>query len=163
MSTCDYCDQPAIFHDVQIVNGVHSTKNLCQAHAVAEGIQVAPLDLSLVLNLQIQEHTEQEIAQCPDCGMTIAQYKEAGLLGCPTCYETFADHLEHIIARVQDNHSQHIGRSPCTEGTDIGRHLEVRRLLKQLDTAVTQEDYENAANLRDRIRELHEGGDVRDN
>jgi protein arginine kinase activator len=163
MSTCDFCDQPAIFHDVRIVNGVHTTKNLCQEHAIAEGIQIGPLDLSMVVNLQIDEQAEQNILRCSDCGMTIAQYKETRLLGCPTCYETFAEQLKHFIAQVQDNHSLHIGRSPSSEGTDIGRHLEVRRLLKQLDNAVTQEDYENAAHLRDRIRELHDGSDVHDN
>ncbi len=158
MTKCDFCDDPAEFTDVQIKNGVHTTKNYCKLHAAEAGFSVAQVDLSVVLNMPSSKlpSTQNEL-RCPDCGMSIAQYKETSLLGCPTCYETFADQLKHIIANVQDNHTQHIGRAPTSESVDVSRHLEVRRLLKQLDKAVTQEKYEQAADIRDKIRALHDG------
>lgn len=158
MTTCDFCDDPAEFTDVQIKNGVHTTKNYCKQHASEAGFCVSQVDLSVVLNLETSTPpTAKTELRCQDCGMSIAQYKEKSLLGCPTCYETFARQLKHIIANVQDNHSQHIGRAPTTESVDVSRHLEVRRLLKQLDKAVTQEKYEQAADIRDKIRALHDG------
>jgi protein arginine kinase activator len=163
MTTCDYCDQTAIYHDVQIENGVHTTFNLCQNHAIEAGIELGPIDLSIVLNINATISESKEVVACQDCGMTIAQYKEMSLLGCPTCYETFAEQLKHIIANVQDNHTQHVGRAPSSANADVSRHITVRRLLKQLDKAVTQEQYEEAAVLRDELRKLHEGDSLHEN
>ncbi len=163
MTTCDLCDQPAIYHDVRIVDGVHETLNLCQEHAVDAGVNLGPIDISVVLNIPTTLHGTSNIKSCPDCGMTVAQYKESSLLGCPTCYETFSDQLEHIIKSVQDNNTHHIGRAPTQVSDDLGRHLQIRRLLKQLESAVSQEEYEHAALLRDQLRELHDTGDKHEN
>ncbi|MDP7006492.1 MAG: UvrB/UvrC motif-containing protein [Phycisphaerales bacterium] len=163
MTTCDLCDQPAIYHDVRIVNGVHETLHLCQEHAVEAGINLGPIDISVVLNMPHLSQGSDTIKSCPDCGMTIAQYKETSLLGCPTCYETFAEQLEHIIKSVQDNHTQHIGRAPTQVSNDMCRHLQIRRLLTELESAVSQEEYEQAALLRDQLRELHDAGDKYEN
>jgi protein arginine kinase activator len=163
MTSCDYCDQAAIYHDVQIENGVHTTLNLCQDHAIEAGVQIGPIDLSVVLSIEATFSDSKETISCADCGMTIAQYKKTSLLGCPICYETFAEQLKHIIANVQDNHTQHVGRAPSTANADVSRHLTVRRLLKQLDQAVTQEQYEEAAVLRDKLRKLHEGDSLHEN
>jgi protein arginine kinase activator len=163
MTTCDYCDQPAIYHDVRIESGVHTTLNLCHDHAIEAGIHVGPIDFSIVLKVDASFSEMPDTTTCSDCGMTISQYKETSLLGCPTCYETFADQLAHIIANVQDNHTHHVGRAPSSANADLSRHLTVRRLLKQLEKAVTQEQYEEAAVLRDELRRLHEGGSVNEN
>jgi protein arginine kinase activator len=95
--------------------------------------------------------------------MTISQYKNTSLLGCPTCYETFNEELASIIANVQDNHTQHIGRAPSQSNMNLDRHLQIRRLLKQLESAVNQEEYEHAAELRDKLRELHNAGESHEN
>lgn len=159
MTTCDHCEQQAIYHDVRIINGVHSTVHLCHEHAIEAGINLGPIDLSVVL--EIPHHISELVSgkSCPDCGMTIAMYKKVSLLGCPTCYETFNNQLAHIIAKVQASHTQHIGRAPAQISTEADRHLKIRRLLKQLETAVIQEKYEHAATLRDQLRELHDTGD----
>jgi protein arginine kinase activator len=160
MTTCDKCDQPAIYHDVRIINGVHNTTHLCATHAIEAGINLGPIELSLSFSQSDSQPTHDNSPACPDCGMTIAQYKEIGLLGCPTCYETFEAELEVIISKVQDNHTQHVGRAPSYSNTHINRHLQIRRLLKQLKTAVTQEEYEEAAVLRDQLRELHQADET---
>ena len=163
MTTCDHCDQPAIYHDVRIKKAVHTTINLCQEHAIEAGINVNPTDLSFVLNAEATFTEMPSSNSCPDCGMTISQYKETSLLGCPTCYETFSDQLKHIIASVQENHDQHVGRAPASANADLNRHLTMRRLLKDLEKAVTQEHYEEAAVLRDELRKLHEGDNINEN
>jgi protein arginine kinase activator len=163
MTTCDHCEQPAIYHDVRILNGVHNTTHLCIKHAIETGVSLGPIDLSVVLHAsQGIPHSDTSKA-CLDCGMTLGQYKEKSLLGCPTCYETFREELENIIAKVQDNHSHHIGRAPKHAHVDISRHLQIRRILKQLDSAVNQEDYEQAAVLRDQLRELYNSDEHHEN
>ncbi len=159
MTTCDLCNKPAIYHDVRIVNGVHNTTHLCADHAIESGASLGPIDLSIVLKVSEEVTSTVSTKACSDCGMTIAQYKEIGLLGCPTCYETFHEEIKNIIANVQDNQTHHIGRAPSQSNTVLNRHLLIRRLLKQLESAVNQEEYEQAADLRDQLRELHETGD----
>jgi protein arginine kinase activator len=152
-----------MYHDVHIENGVHTTLNLCQEHALEAGINLGQIELSIVLNVDTPVSETQQVITCQDCGMTIAQYKETSLLGCPTCYETFSEQLKHVIANVQDNRTQHVGRAPATASTDVNRHLTVRRLLRELEHAVTQEQYEEAAVLRDELRKIHEGGSIHEN
>lgn len=158
MTTCDHCEQQAIYHDVRIINGVHSTVHLCHEHAIEAGINLGPIDLSIIL--EIPQHITELASgkSCPDCGMTIAMYKKASLLGCPTCYETFSKQLNHIIAKVQASHTQHVGRAPAQISMEADRHLKIRRLLKQLEAAVSQEEYEHAATLRDQLKDLHDTG-----
>ena len=85
------------------------------------------------------------------------------MLGCPACYTTFKTELLAIIAKVQDKHTQHIGRAPSQSNVDLDRHLQIRRLLRKLESAVNQEQYEDAAELRDQLRELHDSGDQYEN
>ncbi len=163
MTTCDHCDKPAIFHDVRIVNNVHNTTHLCAEHALEAGVNLGPVDLSVVFD-SVSEMTQNISSKaCSDCGMTIAQYKKQSLLGCPTCYESFHDELLPIIAKVQNNNSQHVGRAPNQLNVQVGRTLQMRRLLKKLESAVNKEEYEQAANIRDQIRELHNPDDLHEN
>ncbi len=163
MTTCDKCDKPAIYHDVRIVNGVHDTTHLCADHAIEAGVNLGPVDLSIVLQDACTLFSSENAKSCEDCGMTILQYKENSLLGCSTCYETFQEELEHIIAKVQDNHTQHVGRAPAQTSVEQNRHLLIRRLLKKLESAVHEEEYEEAAVLRDQLRELHDSQEHNEN
>ncbi len=159
MRTCDQCDQPAVYQDVRIVNGIHNTIHLCQEHAIEAGLEVHDADFSILLHIQHGGTDNPSIKSCPDCGMNIPKYKETSLLGCPTCYETFRDQLIHVIARVQDNHIQHVGHSPKQLTTDMQRNLQIRRLLKELESEVNKENYEGAAKLRDQLKDLYECDD----
>jgi len=163
MTTCDLCDKPAIYHDVRIVDNVHSTTHLCVEHAIQAGFNVGPIDISLAFTLSDENADQEHAKACPDCGMTISQYKKKSLLGCPTCYKTFKEELLPIINKVQNNNSQHVGRAPSQMGVDLNRNLQIRRLLKKLESAVSQEQYEQAATLRDQLRDLHESGDQHEN
>jgi|TARA_B100001964_G_scaffold240573_1_gene310687 protein arginine kinase activator len=127
------------------------------------GISLGPIDLSVVLHSNEGAIAGDTSKACQDCGMTIAQYKKTSLLGCPTCYQTFCDELKSIITQVQNNNIQHIGRAPAQATVDLNRHLQIRRLLKKLESAVSQEEYEQAAILRDKLRELHTSGEHHEN
>ena len=100
MTTCDLCENPAVYHDVRIVNNVPNTVHLCKEHAIEAGLDLAQNEFSVVL--KIQHNAPSQVKSCPDCGMTIADYKKATLLGCPQCYETFSSELDGVIKRVQN-------------------------------------------------------------
>ena len=157
MTTCDLCENPAVYHDVRIVNNVPNTVHLCKEHAIEAGLDIAQSDFSVVL--KIQDKASTHFKSCPDCGMTIADYKKATLLGCPQCYETFSDELEGVIKRVQNNKVEHLGRCPTQLGEATERELLIRNLLRELNDAVKSEAYERAAVIRDKLKSLHDKQD----
>jgi protein-arginine kinase activator protein McsA len=54
---------------------------------------------------------------CPDCGMTLAEFRSKGRLGCPRDYEIFREHLDPLIERIH-NAKHHLGRGPGGEVRD---------------------------------------------
>lgn len=107
------------------------------------------------------EKSSQPVPVCPDCGMTLAEFKQKGRFGCPRDYEVFAAHLDPLLERIHDvTPPRHKGRSPLAgpEGDELVRHRrEISSLREQLQGAVSEENYELAARLRDRINELEQG------
>jgi len=101
----------------------------------------------------------QEMAQtasgveirCPGCGFTQADFKKAGRLGCAQCYATFAEGLEGLLKTMHKG-IKHVGKTPAAlrQGRDLNERL--KHLQKKLDKAVTTEDFEEAASLRDEIK-----------
>jgi protein arginine kinase activator len=90
---------------------------------------------------------------CPDCGMTLADFRTKGRLGCPKDYEIFRAHLRPLLQRVH-NAESHTGRLPGVDEAERERRNELNGLRAQLEKAVGSEDYENAAQLRDAIQQL---------
>jgi len=91
--------------------------------------------------------------RCNSCGMDYSQFKETGRLGCPMCYKTFNNELMPIIRRIQKG-TQHIGKIPKRAGSQFRVYKEIENLKAQLKKAVEREAFEEAAQIRDRIREL---------
>lgn len=154
MTTCDLCENPAVYHDVRIVNNVPNTVHLCKEHAIEAGLDIAQSDYSVVL--KIQGNSPSHVKSCQDCGMTISDYKKATLLGCPKCYEVFSNELVGVIKRVQNNKTEHLGRCPSQLGKASERELLIRNLLRELNDAVQSEAYERAAVIRDQLKSLHD-------
>jgi protein arginine kinase activator len=160
MTTCDLCDKPAVYHDTRVLNGVSKTVSLCEEHARDVGVDFGPNGISITVEAEkIGFDFTPSINECPDCGLTIALYKEKSLLGCPECYVTFKKQLMPVIASLQEKHIQHVGKTPRRSSDDVDRHIAIRRLLTELERAVTQEAYEEAAGIRDTLRDLHKKED----
>jgi protein arginine kinase activator len=82
--------------------------------------------------------------------MTFAEFKRLGRLGCSDCYASFQERLDPLIRRVQGA-SRHVGREAGAGRSEARAKLTTRRLRTQLDEAIRDEDYERAADLRDRL------------
>ena len=164
---CQQCkQQTATIHLTEINNGVRVETHLCEFCAEQEGIAIksqVPLNelLSTLLASQETEKIEPEEdknigekTECPSCGMTVQAFRKGGLLGCPNDYDAFNETLEPMIEKSQGGNSKHVGKVPKNEPEDSKKHIEVINLRKQLEQAVRGEDYEKAAELRDRINNL---------
>ena len=87
---------------------------------------------------------------CLRCKMTFADFKRKGRLGCAACYESFRPKLEPLIRRMQGA-TRHVGRSAKAGHNPAREKMAVEHLREQLQGAIAAEDYEKAADLRDRL------------
>lgn len=98
------------------------------------------------------EDGEDVDAVCPRCGTTFDILQETGRVGCATCYETFRSTLDKLIRQMHHG-EEHAGKSPITVQKESAVD-ELQSLQEALSEAVAAERYEEAAQLRDRIRAL---------
>jgi protein arginine kinase activator len=153
---CMFCKQnPAKVHLTQIVGDKIQKVDLCEECAKQKGVN-DPAGFSLA-DLLLGLGASQEMAQsggevkCANCGFTQADFKKAGRLGCSQCYATFAEGLEGLLKSMHKG-TKHVGKVPVAlrQSRDLNERL--KTLQKRLDKAVTSEDFEEAASLRDEIK-----------
>jgi protein arginine kinase activator len=93
--------------------------------------------------------------RCPTCGGTSEDFKTSGRLGCADCYRTFAAPLRDLMRRLHGA-TTHQGER-YRPVADEGGHQPApddAELQEQLRQAIAGEDFERAAELRDRLRGL---------
>jgi protein arginine kinase activator len=115
------------------------------------------LNLPAILKLLIGQHVSpmsEELGQltCPACGIQYMEFRHEGRLGCPHDYEVFRTGLEPILERVH-HATRHIGKAPRNRERTVARQRELLELRRRLAEAVQAEHYEEAAQLRDLIRQ----------
>ena len=158
---CEHCHQkPATIHMSQFINGVKTETHLCQdcsAHGEAT-LSIESLFNGLLGSLLMVKESQQNTRHtpckpCATCGMTYDAFRTAGKFGCAGCYAVFAKELEAIFKNVQGS-TRHEGKFPQLNGQPMFHQREVDRLRHVLRTAIEEENYENAARLRDQIRTI---------
>jgi protein arginine kinase activator len=99
--------------------------------------------------------SEGQDLKCPNCDFTQADFKKAGRLGCSICYSTFASGLETLLKSMHKG-TRHVGKIPQSLKQSRDLTNRAHQLQKKLDKAVTEEDFESAARLRDEIKEVRQ-------
>jgi protein arginine kinase activator len=102
---------------------------------------------------QGNELAEQNINECPSCGITYEDFRKTGRLGCPQDYQVFREKLLPLLESIHSE-KEHIGKSPRCHPSSSRRVEELSILRKKLQQAVQREAYEEAARLRDQIRTI---------
>ncbi|MCS6851707.1 MAG: UvrB/UvrC motif-containing protein [Gemmataceae bacterium] len=93
--------------------------------------------------------------ECPECGLKFVEFRNSGRLGCPHDYEAFREELIPLLENIHGD-VKHCGKVPHRFPQTKQTQRELLKLRKQLHQAVTKEAYEEAAQLRDRIRLLEQ-------
>lgn len=163
---CEECGKaPAVVHVEQVVNGKKTSINLCRECAEKKGLLNVIFQPSFTFNNLLsalfgsdvktlpQVEPGLEEPRCPVCGMSYRDFARAGRLGCSRCYRTFEDRLSPLLRRIHGS-DRHVGKAPSRAGGVAKARRELEQLKKELSLAVSQEAYERAAELRDRIKEL---------
>jgi len=155
---CDICKKAeATVHLTQIVDGKMLKVDLCENCAKEKGVQEAAgfslADLLVGLGAAEEIKVESPGAQCPVCGFTQADFKKTGRLGCSVCWETFEAGLASLLKAMHKG-DHHVGKVPSKAMHTLALSGRIQELSEQLEKAVREEKYEEAAQIRDEIRDL---------
>jgi len=159
---CSICkEKPATVHLTQIVGDKMQKLDLCEDCAKAKGINdpanFGLADLDLVLGLGASQQIEQAAGgtelKCPRCGFSQADFKKSGRLGCPECYQTFAEALGGLLKTMHKG-TRHEGKVPEVLRATREQSDRLKLLQKKLAKAIEQENFEEAAQLRDEIKQI---------
>jgi len=155
--TCDICKKnEATVHLTQIIENKMLKIDLCEVCSKAKGLQEAA-GFSLA-DLQVGLGSGDEISSeaglmCPVCGFTQADFKKSGRLGCSACWETFEAGLAGLLKAMHKS-ERHVGKVPNKAAHTLVITEQIKDLAGDLEKAVRAEKYEDAAHIRDQIREL---------
>ena len=160
---CEACKQSqATVHLTEIVNDQMTELHLCEGCANQKGAQVeshfglADLLSGLADFGKTQEPEEIPAKACPSCGMTYDDFRKVGRLGCAECYLTFKRSLGGLLKRIHGS-PLHLGKSPVRLlKAAKGAKTELLDLKRKLERAIDEEEFEEAARLRDQIRRLEQ-------
>ena len=165
---CDDCGRnEAVVHITQIGPDGRIEKNLCEACAAAygeflptakQGRNVSMDDfLKGIFSNAAEPPAEPQAGQhetaCPSCGMRYRDFQQTGKIGCADCYAAFRQQLEPLLRRIHGS-SLHRGKIPHRTGGALELKHAIGLLRQQLQDSVAREEYEKAAEYRDKIRSL---------
>jgi protein arginine kinase activator len=86
--------------------------------------------------------------KCVVCGQDLMQFRTSGRLGCPLDYQVFGESMRHFFESSQAA-SLHVGKWPKRGPSGFER----LKWQAEMREAITRQDFEEAARLRDRLRE----------
>lgn len=168
---CQVCNErPATLHFTKIINGEKTEFHYCDVCAQEKG-EMFMLDgnsgfsinnlLAGLLSFdpafqQAKQDSipRNEVLQCNHCKMTFKQFVNVGRFGCTHCYETFGERLVPILKRLHSGNNEHQGKVPERIGGTIHLKRKIQQLKLDLKTAIDNEEFEKAAEIRDEVRAL---------
>jgi len=159
--SCDQCrEREAVIHLTQIVNEQVTTLHLCERCAAEKGVEspggVTKTPLGSFLAAMGKGPEQAPVARgsgaCSRCGASFQDFRESGRLGCPECYQSFEAPLRDLLRRLHGS-THHMGERYVARGQPIPEQRpQAAELREQLRLAVETENFELAAELRDRLR-----------
>lgn len=157
---CDVCGKKeATVHLTEIVNDKVTKLHLCEACSREKGAEMEEhfglSDLLAGLS-DIGAAAGPEIVEsikCPNCSFTYQDFRKMGRLGCSECYEAFKKQLAPLLKRIHGA-DRHVGKVPLTVGKTVRDTKSLQELKMKMEKAIQAEEFEEAARLRDRIREM---------
>ncbi len=158
---CQNCKaREAKVHLTHIVNNKKIEMHFCDQCAKEKG------QLGLKLSVNINDflssivgasenmtyvNSKPQKVICENCGMDFQEFKHTGKMGCSKCYEVFDENLNKLLKRIHGN-VRHHGKIPEKVSNCIKTSMEVESLKEELSKCIKNEEYEKAAELRDKIK-----------
>lgn len=177
---CENCKKnEANVRYTQIINGEKKEMHLCEECSDKLGISnmdfKMPINFSSFLgdffdefenNTFLPEFNPIKELKCDICGMTFEEFMNTGKFGCSNCYDTFQNKIDPILKNIHGA-NRHIGRLGKIEPM-LGLNDEVKntssikkeekseadKLKEELNKAIKEERYEDAAKIRDKLKKI---------
>ncbi|MCM1364462.1 MAG: UvrB/UvrC motif-containing protein [Faecalibacterium sp.] len=164
---CQNCSKrEATTHIKRVVNGEATETHLCHECAQSLGYNGLFNNFSLSIpNIFSSFFGDSSFAltgarteRCEKCGCSFDDIVRTGMVGCADCYEKFFDKLLPSIQRIHGK-SKHAGKIPDiqTEKKVIKEKTteeKIAELEVQMQKAIESQNFEQAAIIRDQIKEL---------
>lgn len=155
---CDKCKQNnATFHSTVNINGNITETHLCEN--CAKGNKLFSFNEFLKPSFNdfgvLNDYSEPT---CDSCGYTLSDFRETGMLGCANCYKTFNQIIMQNLSKIQPSLT-HVGKK-LNETAGLSEiEKEIKKLELELKTAVNEENYELASEIKKKIIALKEESD----
>jgi protein arginine kinase activator len=157
---CCFCKQKeAKVHYSKVEGNKIQKLDMCEDCAKQKGFDdptayaLADLLLGLGATQEFERASGGTELKCAKCGFSQADFKKSGRLGCPECYNTFASSLESLLKSMHKG-TRHVGKVPMAAQQTRDITERIKNLQKRLEKAVQDENFEQAALLRDEIKQL---------
>jgi protein arginine kinase activator len=164
---CEKCGKNTVTtHLKQVINGDAQEMNLCSECAEELGYgffsSLIPFNdlvpslnsfLGGIFTQTMPLKTLNSPRKCSVCGSSFEDIAQDARVGCANCYRDFYTQLLPSIQRIHGK-TKHIGKIPASASNHLKLRHELKALQQNLNDAVSIQDYENAAKIRDRIREI---------
>lgn len=155
MHKCMKCPNPSTLHITEVMGqGKYEELHFCEncahkyIHEPGSGKAAKP------------ETTEADEgifgnSECPHCGIKFVDFRNSGRLGCAHDYEIFREDLLPLLENIHGD-PRHCGKTPRRLPQTRQLESELTKLRTDLKSAIHREDYEAAAQLRDKIKTLED-------
>ena len=153
---CDKCKQNvATFHSTVNINGTITETHLCENCAKENKLFSFNEFLTPNFNSCNMFDSYNE-PTCESCGYSLSDFRETGMLGCSNCYNTFNDIIMYNLKKMQPS-LVHVGKKLNEEKDLSETDRQIKKLEIELKTAVNEENYELASEIKKKIIALKEG------
>lgn len=160
----------------EIINGVKKEQHLCEECAtdytsfqMEKPLLNSDLTLGDLLSTLLENYPVVDKKQlgevnattvCSSCGTSYEEFVQKGRFGCSKCYKSFGSQLSKTLKGIQGSEI-HTGKRPkgyITTGMDriMKDFTEIERLSLKLQESIEKEEFEEAARLRDLIKQMKE-------
>lgn len=159
MNLCDECGiNPANIHLTQIMQNETHVFHLCDECARKKGINISVQEEHFESETSPDQQQEQvPDKECNHCGLKFSEFKTKGWLGCPACYHSFESEIDSLLVQVHGS-TIHKGKKYAgLTGNSAAATTEIKRLRHELANAIKNEEFEQAAMIRDAIHNLNKG------
>lgn len=160
MKKCRKCSKPATLHITEVRKGDVTEIHLCEDCAKEYLTQAEETaDPTAEFEFEKLDETDDPTIEgvddrvCPNCGITFKEFRTQGRLGCPHDYVEFEMDLIPLLDNIHGE-TQHCGKMPRRAPDSSRRQHQLIRLRTELKVAIEEENYEEAARIRDEIESI---------
>jgi protein arginine kinase activator len=170
---CNICNKnQATVHLTEIVDEQMSELHLCDECARKKSMEMEQQFGLSDLLAGLVDYGKQigsvdkgpVVAQCSYCGLAFEDFGKIGRLGCSECYTSFSKNLGPLLKRIHGS-NQHMGKVPLgfkplvvkkekSVSASVPAPANLNELKDNMQKAIESEEFEEAARLRDLIKEM---------